>query len=263
MKSSTLFCLLAMLLPATTLAHTPYLAPADFSVRQGGSVSLDAAFAERFFVAQTAFNDSQFAVVGPDGKRATLDNVQYLRTRTVAEHKLTAKGTYRFSTGPRLGAIFRTWEQDGKRKSSRDRSAPLPAGAKLVSEFQSLTLAETYVTVAAPDRVALQPYGHGLELVPITHPNDLYVGEAFVLLVQYEGKPLADQKVDISEAVWSADRKPETITLLTDAQGRVSVNLQRAGTWLALTRYRSNAPEGAAAAQYSNSYTLSFNVLEQ
>ncbi|MFT3761308.1 MAG: DUF4198 domain-containing protein [Pseudoxanthomonas sp.] len=247
------------------LAHTPYLVPSDFAPRGGQTLALDASFAETFFVPEAAFDDSRFVVIGPDGRSVAPDTVQVLKTRTVAEHTLPkeAKGTYRFSTGPRLGALFRTWEIDGKRESSRDPAQKIPAGAKVLSDFQSLTQAETYVSVGAPDRGALKPYGKGLELVPVTHPNDLYVGEKFEFVVQYDGRPLAEQKVEITEAVWTSDRKPQVETLTTDAQGRVAFELRQAGTWVALTRHRTPAPAGSPTAEYSNSYTLTFRVLEQ
>lgn len=245
-------------------AHTPYLAPSNFAPRAGETVALDAAFAETFFVPEAAFDNSRFTVTGPDGRETALEGVHLSKTRAVAEYTLPqVPGTYRLSTGPRLGAIFRTWEVDGRRESARDPAATIPAGAKVLANFQSLTLAETYVTVGAPDRGALRPRGRGIELVPVTHPNDLFVGETFEFVVQYEGRPLADQKVEITEAVWTSDRKPQVHTLLTDAQGRASFKLERAGTWLALTRHRSPAPDGAPVDEYSNSYTLAFRVLEQ
>lgn len=131
----------------------------------------------------------------------------------------------------------------------------------MIADFQSLTLAETYITVGAPDRAALAARNQGLELVPIGHPDDLYVGEDFEFRVQYDGKPLAGQKVQVTEAVWSSDRTPQVIDLATDAQGHARLKLQQPGTWIALTRYRTDAPANAAVAEYSNSYTLSFRVL--
>ncbi len=262
--ASLLVGALACALAATAAAHTPYLAPSNFAPRAGDTVSFDAAFAEVFFVPEAVFDQSTFTVTGPDGKESALAGVQLLKTRAVVEHTLPqAAGTYRYSTGPRLGAVFRAWEIDGKKESSRDPAAKIPAGAKITSNFQSLTLAETYVTAGAPDRGALAARGKGIELVPVKHPNDLFVGETFDFTVQYDGKPLADQKVEISEAVWTSDRKPQVETLLTDAQGRASFKLTRAGTWLALTRHRTKAPAGSPADEYSNSYTLTFRVQEQ
>ena len=256
--------LLAALASLAASAHTPYLVPSDFAPQPGATIALDASFAETFFVPDAVFDGSTFEVTGPDGNTVAPDRVQRFKLRTVVEHGLPkAPGTYRFDTGTRLGAHFRSWEVDGKRASSRDADAKIPAGAKIVSDFQSLTRAETYVTVGAPDRAALAPRGKGLELVPVDHPNDLYVGERFRFVVQYDGKPLAGQKVEVTEAVWTSDRKPQMVALVTDAQGLATLELAQAGTWIALSRYRTRAPAGAAAPEYSNSTTLTFRVLGQ
>lgn len=265
MKLAPLFAgVFAYAVAAAASAHTPYLAPSNFAPQASETLALDASFAETFFVPEAVFDNSRFTVMGPDGKETALDTVQLLKTRAVAEHTLPKnQGTYRFSTGPRMGALFRTWEHNGKQESSRDPAAKIPAGAKVLSNFQSVTLAETYVTAGAPDRGALRARGQGVELIATTHPNDLFVGETFDFVLHYDGKPLPDQKIEITEAVWTSDRKPQVVTVLTDAQGRASFKLERAGTWLALTRYRTKAPADAPVDEYSNSYTLTFRVLEQ
>ncbi|MCL7714894.1 DUF4198 domain-containing protein [Stenotrophomonas mori] len=256
----TALLLAAIALPAA--AHTPFLAPTHFDAREGATVSLDAAFAEAFFVPEVVFDNSDFVVTDPAGVTRAAETVQRLRTRAVVEHRLDAgKGTYRFSTGARLGALFRTWEQGGKRESTRDPAVKIPAGAKVISDFQSLTLAETYITAGAPDRAALAARGKGLEFVALTHPSDLYVGEHFDFVVQYDGAPLPRQKVEVTEAVWTSDRTAEVTTLESDAEGRIRLPLARAGTFLALARHRSPAPAGAPVPEYSNSYTLTFHVL--
>lgn len=224
-------------------AHTPYLAPCSFDPMNGDLVTLDASFGEVFFVPEVAFDNSEFVVVNPDGRTAPIDTVQRLKTRAVAEHRLAAgKGTYRFSTGPRLGAIFRTWEVDGKQESSCDSAKPLPAGAKLLMHYQSLSLSETYITAGAPSQAALKPYGKGLELVPATHPSDLYAGEKFEFSVLYDGKPLADQKVEIFPAIGDREGEKPAATLTTDAQGKATFALDKPGEFLALLRYRGKAP---------------------
>ncbi len=262
MKPLTILAAAVIGIAPSAWAHTPYLVPSDFAPRAGQTVALDASFSETFFVPEVAFDDSQFSVTTPDGRTSPLVS-QAMKTRTIAEYALPkdAAGTYRLSTGTRLGALFRTWEIDGKRDSSRDPDVRIPAGAKVISDFQSLTEAEAYVSVGEPDRTALAPRNHGLELVPVSHPDDLYVGETFEFTVQYDGKPLASQKVEITEAVWSSDRKPQVVELDTDAQGHARFKLQQPGTWIALTRYRTKAPANAKTAEYSNSYTLTFRVL--
>lgn len=253
--------LAALAVPAA--AHTPYLAPASFSVRPDSVVTLDASFAETFFVPEVVFDNSEFVVTDPDGRQHAPDTVQRLKTRTVVEQTLPGqKGTYRFSTGNRLGAVFRTWTLNGKTGSSRDPGVPLPPGATLTSHYQSLSRSEVYLTAGAPTATALKPYGTGLELVPITHPDDLYRGEHFEFRVQYDGKPLAAQQVEINRALGTAAAQPAPQVLTTDADGKARLTLDQAGSYLALIRYRGPAPAGAAAPMYGNNYTLTFRVLE-
>lgn len=245
-------------------AHTPYLHAIGEISGRGGLVALEAAFAETFFVPEVAFDNSRFQVQGPDGATVMLEGVHTLKGRTVAEYRLGERpGSYRFSTGLRHGAVFRSWDENGERKTSRDPAVRIPAHATAVSGFQALTLAETYVSVGKPDCTALAARGKGLELVALDHPDDLYAGERFRFTVQYDGKPLAGQKVEITEAVWNSGRSAEVVTLVTDAQGAATFNLDRAGTWVALTRHRTPAPADAGVDEYSHSYTLSFRVLEQ
>ena len=115
---------------ATASAHTPYLSPSNFAPQAGETLALDASFAETFFVPEAAFDNSRFAITGPDGASVAPDRVQVFKTRAVVEHRMPqGKGSYRFSTGPRLGALFRTWEVGGKRESSRDPAVKIPNAA--------------------------------------------------------------------------------------------------------------------------------------
>ncbi|HFJ9613169.1 TPA: hypothetical protein ACG4NT_000742 [Stenotrophomonas maltophilia] len=66
--------------------------------------------------------------------------------------------------------------------------------------------------------------------------------------MQYNGKPLPHQAVEITEAVWSSDRTRQVANLKGDAAGHVRVPHSAAGTWIALTRYRTPAPAGAPVA---------------
>jgi len=264
MKSLLPAALLGLLATALSAdAHTPYLAPASFEPMHGDLVTLDAAFGEDFFVPEVVFDHSEFRVTLPDGRSVPADSVHRLKTRAVIEHQLAAgPGTYRFSSGERLGAMFRTWEIDGKQESTRDPAKPMPAGAKLLAHYQSLSLSEAYVTAGAPTQAALKPYGKGLELVPATHPSDLYTPERFDFRIDYDGAPLAGQVVEIHRATGDRDSQKPVATLTTDAQGKAGFAPAQAGTYLALIRYRGQAPAGAAAPMYGYNYTLTFRVLD-
>lgn len=257
-----LSCLLLAAAALPAAAHTPYLHATGDIAAQGGLVSMEASFAETFFVPEAAFDNSEFELIDPAGKSHRPDKLVVWKARTLAEHGIgKSPGTWRFSTGPRYGALFRTWEIDGKRESSRDASVKIPTGAKIISDFQSLTLAETYLSVGAPNRVALAARGKGLEIEAIDHPNDLYVGENFAFRVLYDGKPLPGHAVEITEAVSDTGNLPQVIKLNTDHDGRAVFKPERAALWLALVRHRTPAPASAVVSEYSNSYTLTFRTL--
>ncbi|MDX3774652.1 DUF4198 domain-containing protein [Chromatiaceae bacterium AAb-1] len=244
----------------SALAHIPYLAPSTFEPVRGGWVALDAAFADKFFIPEAVFDNSQFVVVSPDGLRKPLEQVFYSKIRATADYQLSAEGTYRFSTGRRFGAVFRTYELDGKRHSLRDPEAELPAGAKPIAHFQAVTHAETYVSKGAPDTAALVPHNEGLEFQFISHPNDLYADSAVRLRVLFDGKPLADQNISVYRVAKETDDENATYTLKSDKKGEVSFKPELAGSYLLLSRYRKAAPENAGVPEYSHSYTVVVDV---
>ena len=242
-------------------AHTPYLAPTRFEPLNQGWVTLDASFAEAFFVPEVVFDNSEFAVLDQAGQWIKPTTIQRLKTRAVVEHQLIEKGTFRFSSGVRHGAVFRMYELDGERKGTRDPAEVLPKGAKLLDHFQSVTLAETYITLGAPTKPALAAYNKGLEVVAVTHPNDVYDGEVFRVQLLFDGKPLAAHELQVFPA--NGREEKAVVTATTDAKGFAELTMPSAATYLLQVRYRHAAPKGAPAPQYSYTYTLAFAVNEQ
>ncbi len=262
LKTSFAGLVAGLMFAGAAQAHTPYLLPLSFDVTPDALVVVDAGYAEKFFLSEVNFGDTRFVITTPDGSVLPFGDVHQFKSRTVAEQKLPgAKGTYRLSTGVRLGAIFRSWEQDGKVEVSRDGSKTPPPGVKLLSHYQSYSISEAYVTAGAPDKRALAPTKQGLEIVPVTHPNDLFTGEKFEFNVLFDGKPLAGQTVDIYRSPMDLGSEHTSESAKTDAQGRVAYALTKPGIYLALVRYRGAAPKGAAAPMYGYNYTLTFRVL--
>jgi hypothetical protein len=249
-------------LSTACFGHTPYLKPLSFEPSRGGVVTLDASFAEKFFVPEVAFANSIYLVSQPDGKTTTPDFMSQLKTRVVVEHKLQEEGTYRFSTGKRLGRVFKMYELDGKRHSMENPAESIPKGANLLSFFQSLTLAETYASKGAPNDVVFSAYNTGLEFVPVTHPNDLFVNEPFEFTSLFDGKPIDGLKVEVFLARDQfTDEKP-THEIISNTQGGLSFTPKEAGTYLLLARHRSDAPVNFIAPQISNTYTLVIEAVE-
>jgi uncharacterized GH25 family protein len=247
------------LLSAATQAHVPYLAPESFEPIRGW-VSLEASFADKFFLPEAKFDQSEFKVVTPAGKLEQPAEQQTVRSRIVLEHQLTQDGSYRFSSGVREGAVFRSWLQDGKTINSRDPKQQPPAGVPLTAHFQSITLAETYVSKGKPTSTALKPWGKGLELEFISHPNDLYINQPVKARLWFEGKPLANSEVQIHRAMGNAE--PVTRKVTSAASGAISFEVTDAATYLLLARHRAAAPAGAKAPTYSYSYSAVVEITD-
>lgn len=257
MRCFAAVCLLGLSMQA--MSHTPYLLPADFEVPRSGWVSLEASFADTFFVPEVAFNNDGYQVIAPDGRPHSPDTLFTGRVRTLVEHQLQQEGTWRFSTGQRYGAEFRTYLLNGRRGSVRDPNQPLPAGAEPLAHFQAVTLAEAYVSLGQPNERALQPHGQGLELVFQTHPNSLFAAEPIQLQLLFDGKPLPEQVVRVF-AAGSDDDSPAELELESDALGSLRFQLQQPGRYLLLSRYRHPAPVTASVPEYSYSYSVVIDV---
>lgn len=251
-------CGLAWCVPVS--AHSPFIVPTSFVPLHQGWVSLDAGFAEVFFQSEVAFDKGHFQVLTPAGEWVAPARLEQFTTRSLIEFQTKEEGTYRFSTGVRKAAIFRLYELNGERKHTRDPKEVLPKGATLLDHYQSVTLAETYVSLKKPTVTALKPYNQGLEIVPLTHPNDIYAQERFSVSVLLDGKPLRDTEVSLFGGYDLAEQENALLTANTDKNGAVEFTVANAGIYLLYVRQSAPAPTGAEAPNYGYVYTLSFAV---
>jgi uncharacterized GH25 family protein len=243
----------------TSQAHVPYLAPESFEPIRDW-VSLEAAFADKFFLPEAKFDQSEFQVFAPSGQREVPSEQAMVRSRTVLEHQLKAEGTYRFSTGQRFGAVFKSWQQDGKTVNSRDPKQQPPAGVKLSGHFQSVTLAETYVSKGKPDQAVLKPHGQGLEIAFISHPNDLYINQPIKTRLLFNGKPLVNAQLKLHQSGHSDEQQSQQLE--SDANGDVQFSVPEPATYLLLVRHRAPAPANAKAPEYSYSYSAVVEITD-
>lgn len=259
-----LYPAIALLLGCSSLvsAHTPYLVPNAFEPINGGLITLDASFAERFFVPEIVFDNSEFEVRLPNGSTTEPDTVISIKSRIIVEHDMVDDGTYRFSTGRRLGRVFKAYLQNGERFTMEDPSEPIPEGTELISFYQSITMAEAYVTRGGPTDKALQARGDGLEFKTNSHPNDVFVGETLNLQALYYGEPLAELNVDVFLASQQFGDDSPLITLISGRHGELNFTPEEQGVYLLRSRHRAEAPEGSAAPEFSHTYTLVIEAFE-
>lgn len=232
-------------------------------------VTFDAAVSNTLFVPEHApMRLKGLTVVGPNGKSVDVENAHTGKFRSTFDLALTQEGTYKI--GYASGGLRAMWkDENGKRKmwpgrgktavaAEFDTAVPKNAdGLKVSYSFRRL---ETFVTAGAPSNNVLKPTNSGLELVPQTHPNDLYAGESAKFQFIFEGKPAANAKVSVVAGQQRFRNKQDQIDVVTDAQGYFSIKWPEAGVYLLEADYeddKANAP----ATKRTGSYGATFEVL--
>ena len=174
-------------------------------------------------------------ITAPDGSTAQAENLHQAKYRSSFDLHLSQPGTYRVAN---VGSGFMaSYKQGGEAKRWRgaeaDFATALPADATEVEAVRTESRTETFVTLGAPNETALAPTGKGLELVPVTHPNDLVAGEAATFKLLLNGQPAADVEVAVARNGLRYRDNPEEVTVKTDAEGAFSVTWSEAGLyWL-------------------------------
>jgi len=257
-KLTILGALGALALGTAAQAHMPYLLPTLFDVGKGDHVTVTSSFGEDPFVPEVGMKDAPFHVIRPDGTKGEVGKPTYLRDLTIFEADLSAEGTYRLTTGQRLGRKGKMYSVGGKWIIAGEDGAP-PAGSREV-DVQSTTLAEAYVTRGAASTGALKPIGTALEIQPITHPAEIAAGNDVKFRLLFDGKPLGRTEITLFRAAGNYDGKKIAATTQSDAQGNFTLKPGDAGIYLILVRHRTEAPAGAETPYRSYTYTLAFDA---
>jgi uncharacterized GH25 family protein len=242
----TLLALLTtVLLPLSANAHRAWILPSS-TVTSGTEswVTFDAAVSnDLFYFDHQPVQLQDVTAIAPDGSSAAIENASTGRYRSTFDVKLAQQGTYKISRNTET--IVASYTVNGELRRFRGSSAAfakeVPANAPDLKISKSTNRLEVFVTSGKPTTTALKPVGTGMELVPVTHPNDLFAGEKANFKLLADGKPQAGIEVTaIRGGIRYRDQLRE-IKVTTDANGAFSVQWPEAGMyWL-------NASTGAVA----------------
>ncbi|MDP2212939.1 DUF4198 domain-containing protein [Phenylobacterium sp.] len=243
--------------PAT--AHTSFLSPSVFSTGEAEVITLQAAFAEDyFFRPEIAVTSEDFHLYRPDGRRDSYARIETFKQTTVLESDLTEPGTYRFTTGLRLGRIGMQVLKDGAWTPLAPGASP-PPGAE-VKTSQTATVADVYVTKGAPTGAVLKTEVGPLALRLGAHPSAIFADDPLTLEVLFDGAPLVGNEIEVDREGGDYEEPRFKQRLSTDAQGRVTLRFDRPGVYLIMTRHRAPAPAGSATDLRSYTTSLTFEV---
>lgn len=257
----------ALSLPFAAQAHKAWLQPSQ-TVLAGNNpwVTVDAAVSnDLFYFNHVPLRTEHLAITAPDGSAVAPQNSATGKYRTVFDVELKQAGTYRIGVVNDYATA--SWDENGQPKRWRgtpaDFATEVPKGAKNLQVGQSVSRVETYVTSGSPNDTALKPSGMGLELVPVTHPNDLFAGEEAKFRLQVDGQPVAGLEVEIVRGNTRYRNAQDELKVKTNAQGEFAVTWPEAGMyWLEATTQdgKTTVP---GAKQRRLGYVATLEVLPQ
>lgn len=256
---------LALALPFAAHAHKAWLLPSQ-TVLSGNEpwVTVDAAVSnDLFYFNHVPLRLESVSITGPDGAKVDAQNGATGKFRSVFDVQLSKPGTYRIAM---INAgLFANWEENGAPKRWRGTAETfameVPKDAKNLQVSQNAGRVETFVTNGSPTPIAAT--NQGLELVPITHPNDLFAGEAANFQLLIDGQPAKDLKVEVIPGGIRYRDAQNEITTTTDADGKFSVTWPAAGMYWLQTSLQDDKATIAPAKQRRASYVVTLEVLAQ
>lgn len=275
------FALIA-LLPLGVQAQTVWLSTTATQIDKDvkdAYVTIDASASGEAFVARSSVPLEGLTVVDPDGNPVAIENKLVGKTRSSADLKLSKPGTYKIgiqmqsvsvsyrlppgspnaaaapargaegggaSAGPPAGGMGGGAGMVRKQLTTEEfKSFKLPDDATQVRITKNLRRAETFVTYDRPTTGVFKATGAGLELIPITHPNDILPEQKASFRVLLNGKPLPNFTFTAVPAGQLYRGVVKEIRVTTDDQGVATLTLPEGGRyWLA-----ASYPTRAAPAQ--------------
>jgi ABC-type Co2+ transport system, periplasmic component len=236
-------------------AHRSWLAPsATVLSGQDPWVTVDGAVSNTLFYADhVAMRLDGVSVVGPDGQPVEIKNGSTGRYRSTFDVQLAKPGTYKIanvsegaSASYKLGGETKRW-----RGRADEIATAIPKEAADVQITHNVRRVETFVTAGAPNTEALKPTGRGLELEPITHPNDLVASEPAKFRLLHDGKPAADVEVEVVLGDTRYRDKGVELKVKTGADGVFQISWPEPGLyWLEASAQGQDAAGGRRSAGY-------------
>ena len=250
----------------TASAHRAWILPSTFTFSGDKQwVTVDAAISnDLFFPNHHAIDPASILVTAPDGSAVEIQNAMRGEIRSMFDFKMDQQGTYRISTAGGV-SYFANWTENGERKRWRGSLEQLQADGidqkPDVEISQAQRSNESFVTLGAPTTDVFATTGSGLELSPVTHPNDIFAGEAASFKLLLDGAPAEGVEVTIVPGNDRYRDDPAETKVTTDTEGLITFTPDRAGPyWLTASSEGTIDVDGAPMSQRL-SYTMTFEAL--
>ncbi|MGD9920044.1 MAG: DUF4198 domain-containing protein [Pseudorhodoplanes sp.] len=275
---------LCLALPLSAQAHRSWMLPSA-TILSGGEVwvTVDAAVSNDLFyfehfplrIANIGAPPEKLGARGgrpgvllisaPDGAKVEPQNGNIGRYRSTFDVPLKQKGTYKLAVVN--DGVFASFKEGGKvkrwRGNAEDFAKEVPPEAEELRASYLQSRMEVFVTAGKPSTDTLKTSGKGLELSPITHPNDLVAGSDASFRMLLDGKPAANLKVTVIPGGNRYRDKLGEMNLTTDADGKFSVTWPGPGMYWMEAVVRDEKSPVKEVKQRRAGYIATLEVLPQ
>lgn len=258
------FAAAAAALPPAAQARRAFILPSETVLSRPGWVSFDSAVSNDlfYFTGQPLPLDT-LQVLGPDGQPVEVANANTSRSRSTFDVQLQKQGTYKLTiVTTALNGQYETASGERRRwRGTVEQLSEIPADAKNVRITEQLQRNEAFVTAGKPNDAALKNTGSGLELVPVTHPNDLAAGEPISFRFLLDGKPAANIEVAVIAGGTRWRDRLNEMKYTTDNDGRVTMTWDSPGMYSLQAEVEDSKTTVKQATIRRSTYAATFEVL--
>ncbi len=227
----------------SVFGHQQWILPNFFYTdHELSSLGIEHTWSDQRFVSERG-SRTLLSITHPKGWRMGPSSTYVGRTRTVAEIELQEPGTYRIETD-RPAEYWTQIETNGKKEWVTKPKDQLP-GEKIIQSEYRWFYTTTFVTVKKHTQSVLEATGVPLEIVPLTHPNKIFVDKPFVLHVLSNSQPVPNQKVEVYSEMDSGH--DAMLATVTNADGKCELIFPSHGRYLLTAKLRQDAKDSSRA----------------
>ena len=229
---------------APAFGHQQWILPNFFYTdRESPWLGIEHTWGDRRFISGHG-SGTVLSIIHPEGWRMGQPSSIFAgQTRTVGEIKLREPGTYRIETN-RPAQYVAEIEVDGQ-KTWVSISKDQPPSEKIIQSEHQWSHTSTFVTVKEYTQGVLEATGALLEIVPLTHPNKIFVRKPFVVRVLSRGQSVPSQQVRAYSEMGSRSNRP--LVTVTNADGECKLIFRASGKYLLTANLRQAAKDSSRA----------------
>jgi uncharacterized GH25 family protein len=198
---------------------------------------------------------SEFNLITPNGESKSIKPGVggFLAT----EVSFSEKGSYIVTAALKQG-FYTMYMEDGR---IHHKSAPKTGLSGVILSLHFEQYAKSLINVGGADSSFLKPVGHTLEIIPLTNPADLKVGDYLQVQVLFKGRPARFCPLYGTYAGFSTGDDFAYVTS-ADGEGKAKIRILHHGAWLLKAKKKNPAPDELKDKCNEMSYTatLTFEV---